>query len=767
MATYQVRRFRGGSFPERICATIAISLGAVGAAYAADVGSDAATGPGTEQTTAPAAASGLQEVIVTAQKRSQSIQDVSISMVAFTDQMIRQLGMNNVQDLAQYIPNVSFASFYQAGKPLISIRGVSIGDLFTDFEQSPVGVYNDDVFMGSRSGQLMQMFDLDRVEVLRGPQGTLFGRNTTAGAINFISKKPSDQFEADGEVTYGRWNEVDFNGGLTLPISDTLSIRISGVRRMRDGWQFDIDPQLDGLRLDNVDNWGARLLAQWKPTDNMTWLLNFHGNGSDTSTPVEHADLGQNGVCSPNIYTGYQAPCSWNQVSSNDPIFEKLNSHGGSLTGTIGLGDFTITSITAFEKVDYSEAEDDDGSPYSIATFAVADNTQQFSQELRLAAKQGPFDWLVGLYYYTDHLQQALGETEFTDPYFVNTPYADYAEIVDNYPTQTSHNQAVFGDVRYALAPQWTVDLGARYTHESKHLHGVAYRDFPAYDTGLVQTIGGPGQPDSDLNNSWSAPTGRAALEWRPQKAIMSYISWSHGFKSGGYNGLAVNSLAELAPYNPETDNTYEIGAKTTWLDGRLTANAAIFYNKIENLQVLDVETVDGIVYYYVRNAASGTSKGGEFEVHAQPAGGWDFSLGVGLLNTKYNKYVLPDGTNYSGEEFVNAPRFTGNALVQYALPLFGGVLVPNVAYSYKSFSWTDNPHRPGIDDIPGYGLLDANIPWSTANGRWQFTIWGQNLTNKHYNFQTIGNYAVDAGAAVSYHGLPMTYGIRVAYRYQ
>jgi len=775
MIEYRSRGFSCRSLPLELLAMFMLLLASVATAQADDAES---TNPGpaaTNESNTPAASGALQEVIVSAQRRAQSVQDVSISMVALTGEQLTQLGINNAQDLAADIPNVSFQSYYNAGKPQLSIRGYSVGDVFTDFEESPVGIYYDDVYMGSRSGQLMQMFDLDRVEVLEGPQGTLFGRNTSAGAIDFIAKKPGDQFEVDGSVTYGRFNEVDVDGGITIPVSDTLSIRLSGIQRLRDGWQYDINPAAPEHDLDNIDNWGSRLLVQFKPVAGMTWLLNVHGDGNNSNTPAIHTDLGQNGVCSPNVYTGYQVPCAWNLVASGQPTYEILSARGESLTGTIEFGGMTLTSISANEYVAYHESEDDGDEPIDIATFNIRDVVSQYSQELRLAAKEGPFDWVTGLYYYTDYLTQALLTTSFDDPFFTDTFLAPSAENAQNYPTQASHNEAVFGDLRYALASQWTLDLGARYTYETKHIHSDAFLEFPnpPYGPlgimGFYQTIGGAGEPDSNLKNTWSAPTGRVALEWKPTADMLAYGSWSRGFKSGGYNGLAVNSVAELTPYSPETDDTYELGLKTQWLEGRLTANGAIFYNQIKNLQALYVETPPPayIPYFYVVNAASGTSKGAEFQVHARPGGGWNISAGLGLLNTRYNRFVLPDGSNFTGEEFLNAPRQTGNLMVQYTFRLFSGTLGPDVDYSYRSFMWTDNPHRPGIDDIPGYGLLNTNIPWTSSNGRWELSIWGRNLTNKHYFLQTIGNGALDYGAADSYHADPITYGVRVGYKFE
>jgi iron complex outermembrane receptor protein len=492
----------------------------------------------------------------------------------------------------------------------------------------------------------------------------------------------------------------------------------------------------------------------------MEWLLNVHGTANHTQTPVVFGDLGSTGANAPNVYSGYLNPSGWNQTAANYPAFENVNTHGASLTGTINFGDIKLTSISDYDQVDYAESEDDDGSPISIAAEEQWDKVRQFSQEFRLSAKQGPFDWVAGLYWYTDSLTQEYWESSFTDPIFLGS---GLSEIAVNYPEQVSHNYAEFGDIRYSFTDQWTLDVGARYTRESKHLHGEAFRSFPP-TVPLTQSIGGPGQPDSNFQNTWSAPTGRVALEFKPTTDILTYVSWNRGFKSGGYNGLAFNSVSELAPYAPEKVDAYELGVKTGWFDGRLTANADVFYNKLRNMQVLDVELIDDFAYFFVRNAASGTTKGAEFELKAAPGAGLTASAGIGLLSTKYGTFTLPNGADYTGEEFTNAPKFTANASIEDTFSVGAGTLAPHLDWSYTGFRWTDNPHRPGIDDIPAYGLLNGTIPYTTPDGRWVFSLWGRNLTDKHYYITTIGNGLVAYGTALSYHADPRTYGVSFAW---
>jgi len=704
-----------------------------------------------------------QEVIVTAQRRSQSVQDVAISMEAFSDQQLKDRGINNVLDLAEQAPNIHFNSYFEVGKPQISIRGISISNLFTNFEQSPVGIYYDDVFIGSRSGQMSQMFDEERVEVLRGPQGTLFGRNTTAGAISLVSKKPGDQFEADSSVTFGRWSEFDIDGGVTMPLSDTLSMRVAGIKRQRDGWEKNLYPG-GQQNLDDVDNWGTRALLLWKPSGDVSWLLNIHASGDLTNTPVIHADLGTTGQNTPNLYTGYKETGAWDTVSTNYPFKEKLHGHGAALTGTMKFGEYTLTSITGYERTDYTEQDDDDGSPYQIAPILTRDITSTYSEELRLAAKKGRFDWVVGAFYYHEDLWQEYHTQSFTDPLFAGQGLAIY---LDNYPTQTSYNYAGFGDLRTALADTWTLDVGARFTHEQKHFVGSAFQNLPDFNTGYFQTIGGPTDPLSVRDPSWNAPTGRVALEWKLTPATLNYLSYSHGFKSGGVNGLAFNSSQELTPYNPEKVDTYEYGLKSSWLGGKVVVNGALFYNKLDNMQALVVDVSHLIPLFFVRNAATGTSKGGELELKARPDRHWILSLGLGYADGKYDKFILPNGTDLSGNEFVAAPKETVTASVQYRFDFFGGSLAPHVEASYQSHVWFDVNNRPGIDYQGGYTLLDAGIPWRTADAHWEVAAWGHNLTDKHYFLSTIGNGVGNYGAAVSYHALPRSYGVTFSYYYQ
>jgi iron complex outermembrane recepter protein len=729
--------------------TVVILLAALscGAHAGADEQSAAATP--SRPVSSSSSDSDLKEVVVTAQRRSQSVQDVSLSMAVLTGQDLQNRGITDVGKLADSTPNMNFVTPYAMGNPNISIRGVSIGQVFGPTAVSPVGFYYDDVYIGARSEQLGQMFDQERVEVLRGPQGTLFGRNTNAGAIDVISKKPGDHFEADGSLTYGRFNEIDVAGGVSMPLTDTLSVRLSGVKRNRDGWVTNVNEDAGSPhKIDDVNNWGARALVQWKPTGDMTWLLNLHGNGNDSTTPVV-SPLGRN------TYTGYAPQLPWNQVSLTFPPAEVLNAHGSYLTGDMNFGGLKFTTISAFDRADYVDYIDFDGAPQAIAIDSSPANVSEYSQEFRLAAKSGPLDWVAGTYYYHENLDSPPAfNPAFTDPIFAGQ---GLSSVTQEAITQISYNYAVFGDVRWSVTDSFTLGVGARYTHEVKSAHGYGSIQYPDVSEAFI--------PQYNLSKSddWSAPTGRIVGEWRPVTGVLTYASFSRGFKSGGFSADQT-----LTPYNPEKDNTYEIGLKTTSLDQHLLANLALFYNNLKDLQTLVLvpnPDVPGDTTSLTKNAASGTSKGAEIEVDARDFAGWSFSAGIGLLNTRYDQFQFLPFVSFAGHQFTNAPKATANTSAQYKFELPGGsTFEPDVRWTYRSHVWFDPHESSSIYGGAGYSLIDTNLPWRSSDGRWTVALWGHNIADRRYYTYTVGNELLTAGAAVAFKGDPRTYGVRIQY---
>jgi iron complex outermembrane receptor protein len=731
---------------------VAILLAALacGARAEADGQSAGASSRSVSSSDAASSDSEIKEIVVTAQRREQSVQDVSVSMAVLTGKDLVERGVTDAGKLADSTPNMNFVTPYAMGNPNISIRGVSIGQVFGPTAVSPVGFYYDDVYIGARSEQLGQMFDQDRVEVLRGPQGTLFGRNTNAGAIDVISRKPDDHLEADGSVTYGRFNEIDFEGGVSMPVSDTVSVRLSGVKRYRDGWVTNVNPDAGSpQKVDDVDNWGFRALVQWKPTGDMTWLLNLHGNGNDSTTPVVFSDLGTN------TYTGYKPNLAWNQVSLTFPPEEVLNAHGAYLTGNLNFSGLTFTTISAFDRADYRDYIDFDGSPQAIAIDTSPADVTEYSQEFRLAGKSGAFDWVTGAYYYHEDLESPPSyNPAFTDPIFAGQ---GLSSVTEQEISQISYNYAVFGDVRWAISDTFTLGVGARYTHEVKSASTSGSTQYPDQGAAFINPY------DVSKSDNWSAPTGRIVGEWRPVTGVMAYASASRGFKSGGFSADQT-----LQPYDPEKDNTYEVGIKTTSLDQHLLANLALFYNDLKNLQTLVLlpnPLIPGDTTAFTKNAASGKSKGAEIEVDARDFGGWSFSTSVGLLNTRYDEFQFLSFLSFAGHQFTNSPKATANASAEYKFVLPGGATFePEARWNYRSHVWFDPHESKPFYGGAGYSTVDLNLPWRRSDGRLTVALWAHNLTDRHYTVYTVGNEFLTAGAAVDFHGDPRTFGVRVGY---
>lgn len=540
-------------------------------------------------------------------------------------------------------------------------------------------------------------------------------------------------------------------------MSDTLSLRFAGVKHQRDGWMFNTYADAPQYRLNNIDDWGARMLALWKPTENMSWLLNLHGGASFSNSPAVSQDLGSNGTNQPNTFSGYVGPTAFNQVQLNGAVWAVLRSRGLGLTGNVDFGDVKLTSVSAFDYVYASHQYDQDGSPFDISYDKGRDVVNEWSQELRLSAKQGPFDWVAGAYADRQHLTFYTPYTpNFADPTLLplGLGFAITGDTV-----QDDSTEAAFGDLRYAFANQWTAEVGARYTYEKKSVNSYQITNYFGNPLPQLQT--------ADLTDHWGAPSGRVALEYKPASNVLSYVSYGRGFKGGGLGN------AQAPTFAPEYDNSYELGLKTSWLDNRLILNADVFYNQLYNAQELVVTfSPDNplLPIFATKNAAQGTSHGAEFSLQARPIKALSTSLNVGLLRTRFGKFQFDPETNLEGHAFTEAPNLSFSWHTQYEISLGdrAGSLTPNISVSYKGAEWYDPHEVPGLDHQGGYTLVDGALPWHSANDAWEVSAWVKNMTNKLYFYESVGiNGLLSWGSGVSYHAPPRSYGVTVSYRFK
>ncbi|MDA5194433.1 TonB-dependent receptor [Govanella unica] len=708
---------------------------------------------------------GIEEIIVTSQRRAESLQTVPIAITAFSASDIEKRHFNTALALVGQTPNLVIKTSQGEAKPTIFLRGMGFND-FNATAVGAVGVYNDEVYIGGASNQLVQMFDLERVEVLRGPQGTLYGRNTTGGAINFIARKPDNDLSATAYASYGRFNSVDLQGAIGGGlVDDKLSARVAGTYSRSDGDQFN---EFTQKRAGGYEKWAGRLLLKLTPSDNTEFLLNVHGGNNDSDGTILHNEgLLPGGVDA----FGFKETGGFYTIDQNLPYFTRIKSFGTSFTAKLDFETVSLTTISAYEQVKYQNRNDADASPLDFIDLNYKDRQHQFSQELRLASRgEGPWDWIIGGYYYTEDLKadnlydigqfaRALGAVpDLDDP---NAPL----RIAQPYD-QDSRSYAVFGQTSYAITEKVKATLGLRWTRDRKAMVFRTFADEPSL--GFAPLI-----PETLSKNTWNAVTGRVGVDYQVTDDAMLYASYNRGYKSGGYNGGALFDPIEATPFNPEKVNAYEVGFKTRWLDNRLTLNGALFYNNYSDLQVFRFITGEnGLPVTLVDNAASARIKGFELEASLVPVEGLRIDMGLGLLDAKYQDFITqaPDQTgnfvniDLSGNRLVGAPKVTYSGSIEYAVPVTDSLVVtPRAEWSYTSKQFFDTSNDPLLSQ-DGYWLMNASLTLSSADSRYELAVWGRNILGEKYNLDKVP--LANFGLNQVVRGTRSSYGVSLRFRY-
>lgn len=716
-------------------------------------------------TTTHAQPSVIEEVTVTAQKREQNMQDVSIAVSAFSGDAIDRMGFEEGLDITQQVPNMSFfAIFGEASSPSISLRGISLVN-FSDSWESPVSIYVDDVYRGNPAGSAIQLFDLERVEVLRGPQGTIYGRNTTGGLVHYVSRKPTETFEAKASVSVGSYDERIFQGAISGPVTDDVRGRLAIKQTTNDGWQTN---PVDGRKLNETDSLGYRGQLEVDVGQTGLFLLNVHGSEADQAS-VGFAHMGyldpedltrtcsisriQNGECSSETFgfTGAEA------VDGNyGPEHVASSASGGLLTTidtfgvsgryTVDLSDnVVLTSVTAYEELDKFLQDDGDGTEVIWFDEQYGVDAEQYTQELRLNGSGLDSNWVAGLYLYKD--DRGLVTQAPTTADAIEFGGFFHEEIV----SLKSESWALFGQYEWDFTPQLTGIIGARYTGEE--------RDFSQRSP--VSFYSPRVEGDGDLSES--ALTGRVGLDWRPREGTLAYANISTGFKSGGFSGSYNASQAALRPVSSEDAINYEIGLKTGWADGRFRLNAAAYRYDIEDFQAqvfLTVET--GSV---ITNAGDVTGVGAELEFTARVSDNFEVIAGLGVLDTEFTSgqvfNVAGDVYTLDGNELPSAPEANTNLVARYYIGLGNaGELALQADYTWQADHFLQIENDP-YSHHDGYGLGNAKISWHSLTGAYTVEAFVNNLTDEeYYTYQnTLGG---DWGYGVW--GKPRTYGAKFSW---
>jgi iron complex outermembrane recepter protein len=718
---------------------------------------------GLQATEAKAQAAGatLEEIVVTAQRREENLQDVPISIIALTGAMLEETGIRDPRDLQTFVPGMQFQSGTAETTTIIFLRGVGIGD-FNANTVGAVGVYSDEVYLGANSGKLFNAFDGDGIEVLRGPQGTLYGRNTTGGAIKFASRKPTDQLSSNVSLLYGNYNDIRLEGGIGGPVvDDKLNVRVSGLYENRDGTTKN---RVTGNKVNDIDMWAARAIVDFTPTDSSLLRLIVHG-GQNNGGARQFQHRGQNPVDGVSYDAFGYADVDHNVLAGDYDIQgkENVDVFGASLLGRLQLDGVTLTSITAYEQVDRKTLEDTDASPNNVLTGVYEDKPRQWTEELRAQSSgSGPLTWIAGGFYFHDDLSTNSSYDVLRDlrPYFVTPENPTGFDPANNvyfarYPyTQTTESWALFGQADYRFSDKVTLTAGLRYTEDKIHLDYSSYFDESPYF--IVPVL------DVNESKSFSDLSGRLALSYKMSEDTLLYASFSTGYNSGGFAGFAAIDPVQLKPFDPEHLYAYEVGFKSEMMDRRVRLNASAFYYDYQDLQVFIYDLSTGIPIQRKLNAGSGSIYGMEAELTIKPTAQFDAFLGLSLLSSEYHNFTDGLGNDYSGNDLVNAPGTAITAGMTYTQPLgSSGALSALVYGSYQSQIY----FTPANEKLYGQGsvtLLNARLTWTPASEAFEVALWGKNLTDEEWvNFIA----PVITMDQLNYSD-PRTYGVEFRYHF-
>jgi len=754
-------------------------------AFAASGGDAVAAEDATASSDAEINGGASNDIVVTAGRREEKLQDVPAAVSALTKDQFQVGGVGrSANEVLNYVPNAT-AGTQQHGRPRWWIRGVGAGQQQIDLA-NPVGFYLDDVYISNASATGIPLFDIERVEVLRGPQGTLWGKNTTGGAINVISKRPSFSPADDDnyvKLEYGSYDDKIAEGGVgTAIVADKLAARLSFRIDDRDG---DYRNLYTGDKANGINDAVVRGQILAKPTDNLEALLSIHYRRYDTRGTYWTTDsYAPSGV----YRSGYNPPTDKNDVNTNAPDSSVNKQVGGSLHLDWHLGDTTLTAITGYERFLTRVLADTDYTPIEISRGYTAATSRQWSQELRLTSpKDQPISWIVGLFYFNEKIHSdifsaALPQTAVPALQVLPAPTASFSRTSYDHKTESG---AVFGSSTLKVTDQLKLTVGGRWTRETKDLDftrvaspnaaATSWSNYAQWWNNYTGTYGGAGTFSNTLKHTWDAFTYDVTPSFEINRNNLLYFKFAHGVKSGGFNTGATLPVA-LITVAPEKLNSYEAGYKSQWFDGLLTFNATAFHYDYRNIQVNVVGpnpgAVGGATVSYLQNAAKGKVNGAEFELAVNPLEHLQLNASLGLLHTKYTSFnVLNGGANLAGAQFVRSPHVTLNVGGDYTVPLGkAGKLQLEADARYTSLQYyyvtpQDTVNRYLLTQ-PGYTLANARITWTNADDRISLSTFVNNIGNVRYRNHALPAAAPGVTGDIVQWSDPRTWGASAIYRF-
>lgn len=690
---------------------------------------------------APAAEDGSEEIVVTSQKREQKLQDVPLAVSAFSSKALTDQAVDSLVNLSAKAPNVILAPVgYSPFASAFYIRGLGFSDVESSFEPS-VGTEINGVYLTRNSGALMDFYDIESVEVLRGPQGTLYGRNTIGGLIALRTKRPDGTFSGGVQGTIGDHGRREIRAAVNFPISETFAGRISVLSKNYDGYNYNATLN---RKEGNQETLAGRMTLRWTPTDSFDATLIVDANkdrGSGAS--MRNAGLPGNVFAglSPNVLTPGDKPYV---TYGNEPIFSSVDTWGATLEVNYDFGAATLTSVTGYREFDDNLSSDYDASAITGYHGERTQTHHQFSEELRIASNgDGPLNYVVGVYF----LDQAYEISNRQFGFIVNG-----TQIA----SQKNTAMAAFAQVDYNVTPDLILTAGGRYSYEEK--------EFTNDPIGPV--------PQQTFKADWNDFSPKLGVSYKFTDDVMGYAQWQQGFRSGGFNGRA-NTLTSVGPFGAENVDAYELGLKSTLADGKVRLNLAIFRNEYSDMQTGTQGPIFGpggaIIGFesIVSNAAAAIIDGAELEMNWTVGGGLSINANVGWLDARYDEFIadftsdgIANPTDNSDLPLVFAPRWSGSIGATYMRDFEFGTFTINANAVYMDDAYTSGGlinRTSNIQVRPSNTLLDASMSFEAPDGTWRVGLWGKNLTdelviNNTFGLGALGNLRV--------YSPPRTFGI-------
>jgi iron complex outermembrane receptor protein len=769
------------------------------------------------------ASDAVEEIVVTAQKRSESLQSVPVSVTALTGAQLSEMKMDAPSDLPAHIPNLQVNGINGEGSPVFSLRGVSMFD-YSFTQSSPVASYIDEVYKGNILLFGVEMYDLERIEVLRGPQGTLYGKNTTGGAINFITVKPGFDTEGYMKVGYGNYDRQEAEGAFqTALIPDRLAMRFAFTYTKVNGFVENVLPGSPDL--EGVDQYGVRLSLLYRMNDDATMTVRL---SKSRQNPQNYAII-DGGIAQPNPaagspggvgFTGYfrtsdgsltGTPLNNEQIAANYTPRRRQDNEAIESTIDWKLSrTLSISSITSWDQGSLFSPEDTDGAPIDIFEIPVSASNHQVTQDLRLTSSTGgPFDYIVGAYYQHEIINSstqnqaynfldvngdgALNYQDCVDSSFApagaGVGYASGAVINPacryyNFFEQTRNSWAVYSDASYQLVPTVKLRAGLRYNHDNgaqknalDQLQGsdnvpIANLGFFSAQPGGFNgpTLALPGSPNylslvdatrsQDLHNV--ATTGHVGVDFTPTNDSLLYLSYSRGYRSAAFNAQFLFTPSDFSTVQPETLDSIEAGFKTSWLQNRLQLDGAIFHYQYKNQQIVDVQPSG---QQPLINLDKSRIYGGELELVTRPLSSLTLRAGVGLLNAKVQQGAIQEGTiNVSGHTLPDAPSVSATLAEDWDVVNFGqSRLTLHLDESYWSKQYFELVNLDRLAQDP-YALANGRLAYHGTADKWEVGTWVNNMFDKFY--LTNANNLQLLGFDYRHRGVPRMFGVDLKYRF-